>query len=297
MKIRFHIILLGTETGGNVGSICRLMGNYEFTSLSLVTPTYDDKKKAEWLAHTSAGLKNLNAKRIYDSLDEALKDRKISTTIGFTRRSGKGREVSHPYREYFNQFFNQLKQEHDIIIENGFDQDYNKKNKSNLPIIEGDCYNVGLLFGRESSGLKDDEITKCNVLAYIPTSPKSPSLNLAQAANIIMNELFIHNVNIGYTNVMQEEDEFIDKRAVVKGKMSGLRWDVEEIFELSTVDERQQFFQDIKQAAMKKNMLAKNDFTSFKRLFERIFASPIVTKKDLKILKQILMRFLFADHS
>jgi len=49
---------------------------------------------------------------------------------------------------------------------------------------------MGIVFGRESSGLTNDEIAKCDFIVTIPTYPKYPAMNLSHSAAIIFYELF-----------------------------------------------------------------------------------------------------------
>jgi TrmH family RNA methyltransferase len=48
---------------------------------------------------------------------------------------------------------------------------------------------VSLVFGPESSGLRNDELDLCHVLVHIPTDPSQPSLNLAQAVLLLAYEI------------------------------------------------------------------------------------------------------------
>jgi tRNA/rRNA methyltransferase len=48
---------------------------------------------------------------------------------------------------------------------------------------------VALVFGPESSGLTDAEVTRCHLLIHIPADPSYPALNLAQAVAICLYEL------------------------------------------------------------------------------------------------------------
>ena len=48
---------------------------------------------------------------------------------------------------------------------------------------------VGLMFGRESRGLKNDELQKCHYHVNIPTGKAYTSLNLAMAVQIITYEI------------------------------------------------------------------------------------------------------------
>ena len=47
-----------------------------------------------------------------------------------------------------------------------------------------------ILFGREASGLTNDELQRCHVHLLIPANPEYPSLNLAMAVQIVCYELY-----------------------------------------------------------------------------------------------------------
>ena len=48
---------------------------------------------------------------------------------------------------------------------------------------------IGILFGRERTGLTNEELTLCNYFVQIPTTAKFSSLNLSHAVSIIAYEL------------------------------------------------------------------------------------------------------------
>ena len=48
---------------------------------------------------------------------------------------------------------------------------------------------VALIFGNETSGLDNDEVSRCQVLAFIPANPDYGSLNLAAAVQILTYEV------------------------------------------------------------------------------------------------------------
>ncbi|RLG88957.1 MAG: rRNA methyltransferase [Thermoprotei archaeon] len=50
--------------------------------------------------------------------------------------------------------------------------------------------NIALVFGRESVGLTRNELKCCDLVVYIPTSPKYPALNVSHAVAIALYELF-----------------------------------------------------------------------------------------------------------
>ena len=49
---------------------------------------------------------------------------------------------------------------------------------------------IALVFGREDTGLLQEEVNKCDVLITVPTSEENPILNLSHAATIVMYEMF-----------------------------------------------------------------------------------------------------------
>ena len=52
-------------------------------------------------------------------------------------------------------------------------------------------HRIGLVFGREESGLTDVELRRCQSLATIPTATAHPALNLSQAVMVFAYEIFI----------------------------------------------------------------------------------------------------------
>lgn len=50
---------------------------------------------------------------------------------------------------------------------------------------------VALVFGRESSGLSNEELELCNRLVHIPMAPKAFSLNIAAAVQVLSYECFM----------------------------------------------------------------------------------------------------------
>jgi tRNA (cytidine32/uridine32-2'-O)-methyltransferase len=48
---------------------------------------------------------------------------------------------------------------------------------------------VSIVFGRESSGLRNDELDLCTHLVHIPTNPDYSSLNVAMAVQVLSYEL------------------------------------------------------------------------------------------------------------
>lgn len=154
---RIQIVLVETQDGANIGSVCRAMKTMGLTHLAITGDKEYDENRVRTLALHASDLWE-NAKR-YKTLDEALKDSSFS--IGATRRRGKLRKMS------------------------SYSPEQLAEKLSEYP--EG---TISIVFGREADGLRDDEVNKCSAIVTIPTSPLFPSLNLAQAVQIISYSLY-----------------------------------------------------------------------------------------------------------
>ncbi len=251
--MNWYVIIVGNEFSGNAGQIARTMGNFNFNNLVLVNPLWEDPIQGLVFAHTPEGLEIFDKRKTFNSLDSAINELNLTTTIAFTRRSGKIRQINFNHRDFFTNFFSNLTANH----------------------LNNPSLNIGLVFGREKSGLTAEEIEKCSVLVYIPTNPESPSLNLAQSVAIILETIYHH--------MTKYDVAYLKKIKLI-------------VHDQSSIEEREEFYKDIVNAAKKRKLFIKNDAKSFKRLFERIFSSPVISSKDLKLLKSMLMRFIFADY-
>ena len=142
-------ILHQPQLSENVGASARAMKNFKFKKLIIVKPKPifpNDKILA-----TSVGAKDLivNAK-VYESLEQAVKkaDYVIAASARFRNKNIKHIKL------------NDLKK-----------IDFNKK--------------VAFLFGSESSGLSNNEISYANCTMQIPTNPDFKSLNLSHSVIIV----------------------------------------------------------------------------------------------------------------
>ena len=63
-----------------------------------------------------------------------------------------------------------------------------------VAVLEAVSAPVAIVFGRESSGLTNDELDLCTHLVHIPTNPAYSSLNVAMAVQVICYELMMTSV-------------------------------------------------------------------------------------------------------
>lgn len=68
-------------------------------------------------------------------------------------------------------------------------------------LVSSDILDLVFVFGRESSGLTNDEVSLCDWVVTIPSSPEYRSLNLAQAVMI-----FCYEVNVLFTQKWESLD-------------------------------------------------------------------------------------------
>jgi len=155
MNISF--ILVEPTVPENVGAAARAIKTMGFTELILVNPCDYLSGPARWLAHGSNEI--LENAVVFSSLNEALKE--FDFVIG---TSAKKRSVKYDY--------------------------FPLPNLPELLISKGKTVqNVAVVFGREESGLRNDELKLCDLVTTVPMKTTFPSLNLAQAVMLYAWEL------------------------------------------------------------------------------------------------------------
>jgi len=153
--VEFFVVLVKPKYQGNVGSVARLMKNFGFRELVLVKPP---KLEGEARAMAMHGLDILKGAKVLKDFGE-LKDRfdfLVATSAVIAGDSNAMRSPVTPEE-----------------LGNSLDLDGK----------------VGILFGREDTGLSNDEIKECDMLVTIPASDDYPTLNLSQSVAIILYEI------------------------------------------------------------------------------------------------------------
>lgn len=179
-NLSITVILVRPEHSGNVGSIARVMKNFNFENLSIFNPIENIDKilsyeTCGYAMHGKDILLNANIVTIEKQKDHLLELknylRKYDLIIATT---AKGKKHSNIKR---------------LAI---FPQDFS------IPISEKPL-KIAILFGKESRGLTNEEIRLADVLLRIPASEEYPSLNLSHGCGIILYEIFkkINILSIG----------------------------------------------------------------------------------------------------
>jgi tRNA (cytidine32/uridine32-2'-O)-methyltransferase len=169
-----RIVLVDTSHAGNIGATARAMKNMGLARLYLVNP--QQFPHADATARASGADDVLAQTTVCDTLDEALVD--CALVMGASARL---RNLTVPLLDPRQTAEKVLGEVHGMDIE------------------------CALIFGREHSGLTNDELGRCHHLVHIPTNPDYSSLNLAAAVQVLCYELRM--ASIGGHMVAPELDE------------------------------------------------------------------------------------------
>jgi tRNA (cytidine32/uridine32-2'-O)-methyltransferase len=154
---RIRVVLVGTQHPGNIGGAARAMKTMGLARLVLVAP---ERPLNEEAYRRSAGAEDLlSGAAVFATLAEAVAD--CTRVIGCTARS---RRVALE----------------ELLPSEGAKRAYARA-------AEG--AQVALVFGRERTGLNNDELQLCHAAVHIPSDPEFSSLNLAAAVQVVAYEL------------------------------------------------------------------------------------------------------------
>ena len=149
---RIKIVLVNTSHPGNIGATARAMANMGLTKLALVQPLEYPSMQAT--ARAAGADDVLDDAQLFPTLAKAVAD--CGHVYGTTARL---RSITWP--EYSPQ---ELAEQ--------------------LRDIEGE-QDIALVFGRERSGLTNEELDLCQALVHIPVDDRHSSLNLASAVMVV----------------------------------------------------------------------------------------------------------------
>ena len=159
---KIRIVLVNTSHPGNIGATARAMKNMGLTKLSLVQPKQFPSLEA--LNRAAGAIDILGYAQVVDSLEEAVAD-----CVWVAGTSARLRTIEWPIYEP-----RECVQQSLEFIDEG---------------------EIAIVFGRENSGLTNEELEQCNALLHIPTNPEYSSLNVAAAVQVVSYEYRLALVN------------------------------------------------------------------------------------------------------
>lgn len=155
-----RIVMVNTSHPGNIGAAARAMKNMGLEKLYLVEPkTYPS---LEAIQRSVGAVDILDNAVVVDDLSQAL-----AGCAWVAGTSARLRTIEWPILE---------------------PRECIQKALEYLDPESANEIDIAIVFGRENSGLTNEEMEKCNVLLHIPTDPDFSSLNIAAAIQIVCYE-------------------------------------------------------------------------------------------------------------
>ena len=236
---RIRIVLCQPSHPGNVGAAARAMKTMGLSRLYLVRPKSFPDPQATAMA--SAATDVLAGAQVCDSLAQALAGTVFATALTARRR--------------------------DLATEPFWAADAARELVEQLDQT-GEGGDVALVFGNETAGLSNLELSLCRRWALIPTDPACSSLNLAQAVQILCYEVRRALVDPGSPPTVSE---------------AGLPASHEEVEALLA---------HLQQAAVASGFLNPARPKRLMHRMRRLFARAGLEKEEVNILRGMLASFL-----
>ncbi len=172
--IDVSVVLVEPEFEITLGSLARVMKNFGITELRLVNPHANVGDEAHmWASHAQ---EVLDRAKVCSDLKTALKDANLSVGTTAQRATSLFRIVRKPITPT-------------ELVE----------------ILDGVSGRLAIVFGREGTGLRNDELQLCDLTLTIQSSPHYPTLNISHAAAIILHELFTAKSGTGHNDVLASD--------------------------------------------------------------------------------------------
>lgn len=229
-----RIVLIGTTHPGNLGSAARAMKTMGLSRLHLVAPQHRPNAQAHAMASRADDI--LDACRVHETLDQGVSD--AALVVGLSARSRRLSAPAVPLREAAREIM-AVAQRHPVAV----------------------------LFGREHSGLSNEEIDRCQRLIYIPANAAYSSLNLAAAVQVVAYELRL----AALADAAQTVDEFGNG----------------ERDEPPTVEHLESFYRQLEQACRASGMMDHGNDKILMRRLRRLFSRAQPDRKEINILRGI----------
>ena len=231
-----RVVMVETTHPGNIGAAARAMKTMGYSNLYLVKPKIYTNAEATARA---AGADDILSKAVVcDSLEQALQG-----CVAVVASTARPRTISHSVftpREYAPKLYEMVK-----------------------------LGPVALVFGRESSGLSNEELEYCNVILQIPTNPEFSSLNVASAVQILCYE---------FIQLLQLEDA--DKTDAESNDKEKTR--------LATADEMNYFYDHLEQSMIDVDFLNPEQPRKLMRRLKSLFNRAHLDENEVSILRGFL---------
>ena len=232
MSIPVRIVLVGTTHPGNIGAAARAMRTMGLDRLTLVAPREFPSDEAT--ARAAGADQVLADARVCATLAEALAECRFVVGASARLRGLSWSTVS-------------------------------PREAAPRLLAESRDGEVAVVFGRESSGLSNDELASCHALLHIPTDPGFSSLNLAMAVQVVAYELRLAMLDEG---APQPAPERLDP--------------------LASIDDLERFYAHLERALVGAGFLNPANPRHLMMRLRRLFSRALLEEKEVRILRGIL---------
>ena len=238
---KIRIVLIHTSHPGNIGSAARAMKTMGLSQLYLVKPKHFPDEQADAMSANATDI--LEQAVVVETFEDALAGCQL--VIGSSARSERSLDW-------------------DILDPRPCGEKMVKQAQSG---------EVAVVFGRESSGLTNDELALCHHLVHIPTNPEYSSLNVASAVQILSYEC-----RMATRPEETEGTEVLDNDAVDKDR-------------LVTVDEMEGYYGHLERAMIVANFLDPEHPKHLMTRLRRLYGRAKMTQSELNMMRGMLSAF------
>ncbi len=229
------IVMIQTSHPGNIGSAARAMKTMGISDLRLVQPNRFHSPETRALASGADDI--LDHARHFDTLKAALAD--CQTVIGTSARSE--RTLSWPQLNA---------RECGMLVAEHLSQQ-----------------KIALVFGRERSGLTNEELEYCQYLAHIPMAFDFFSLNIAAAI-----QLFCYECRMATRTPPEKQDRITEEIPATTEALEG-------------------FYQHLETTLVESRYLDPENPRLLMRRIRRLFGRAAPTKNEVSMLRGMLSAF------
>lgn len=235
VRRNLHFILVEPESPGNVGSVARALKTSGFEKLVLVNPCALDNDEAKMMAHRSWDI--MENAQIVGTFDQSIRSMRL--VVGTTMRR----------RHFKFPFFSP--QEVAAKLLNAALQ-----------------HPVAIVFGRERTGLTNEELLQCHLHSTITTATQNPALNLAQSVMLYAHIFFMH---------MNHVDSSYE-------------------YNLASQYELEKFYEHLKEALDLVHFVPRDGVDNFITRIRRLIGRSMAEQRDVRLLHKLLQIFETRIH-
>lgn len=239
-----RIVMINTSDSGNIGAAARAMKTMGFSQLYLVEPKEYPSGKAT--ARASGAADVLHHAKVTQTMEEALEGCQL--VVGTSARM---RSIPWP-----------------VMTPRQF---------AGMVANERDDSQVAIVFGREDSGLSNEELRRCHYHVSIPGNPEYCVLNVAAAVQLICYDLRMELVE------SQTEDAATEKPEMI---LSRTEWDAP----LVSAEDMERFFQHLEETLLDIRFYDPNNPRQILTRIRRLFSRTRLDQLEMNLMRGVLAR-------